>query len=355
MYKILFVMNDSIVNNVTTSPAPKKRGRRRKDDPPIVLTVEEKPPEVKKRGRKPKGGKLISKDEIVNEQMSTAQNVILHLKCSTHDLEEKNEELSFIDPLKYNPSVPPQIQSYAPQEQTQYFDLNDTDNVSVVDNNAIAYPGTINETSMLCSKCKDGLSKNSDDVDVDDNEIEEKLKELKIAFYKNNVHDKRSACFWCTYEFDNQPCYIPKYEMNGEIFGYGSFCRPPCAVAHLMNENIDDSVKFEQYQLLNQIYGKIYDYKKNIRPAPDPHMLLEKFYGNMSIKEYRRLLNSDHVLFVVEKPMTRLLPELHEENDDSKKNGGNNYNQSGMYKVKKNSEKRKGPSKKEIMMDTFGC
>lgn len=348
-------MSDSIVDNVVTAPTPKKRGRKRKDDPQVILTIEEKPPEVKKRGRKPKGGKLISKDDIVNEVATSVQNVILHLKCSTQDLDEKNDELSFIDPLKYNPSIPPQIQSYAPQEQPPYFDLNDTDNTTVVANNVAAYPGTIHESATFCSKCNDKVSKNSDDMDVDDHEIEEKLKELKIAFYKNNVHDKRSACFWCTYEFDNQPCYIPKYEMNGEIFGYGSFCRPPCAVAHLMEQNIDDSVKFEQYQLLNQIYAKIYDYKKNIRPAPDPHMLLDKFYGNMSIKEYRRLLNSDHVLFVVEKPMTRLLPELHEENDDSKKSGGNNYNQSGMYKVKKNSEKRKGPSKNEIMMDTFGC
>ena len=62
MYKILFVMSDNIVNSVETSPAPKKRGRKRKDDPKIVLVVEDKPVEAKKRGRKPKGGKLISKD-----------------------------------------------------------------------------------------------------------------------------------------------------------------------------------------------------------------------------------------------------------------------------------------------------
>ena len=34
--------------------------------------------------------------------------------------------------------------------------------------------------------------------------------------------------------------YIPKYDMDQEIFGYGSFCRPECAAAYLMKENIDD-------------------------------------------------------------------------------------------------------------------
>ena len=29
--------------------------------------------------------------------------------------------------------------------------------------------------------------------------------------------------FWCTYDFDNTTCYIPKYELDGEIAGYGSF------------------------------------------------------------------------------------------------------------------------------------
>jgi hypothetical protein len=191
-------------------------------------------------------------------------------------------------------------------------------------------------------------------------DINTKLKKLKINLYKNNLGDKKSACFWCTYDYDNHPCYIPKYEMDGTVFGYGSFCRPECAVAYLMKENIDDSTKFERYHLLNQIYSKVYDYKKNIKPAPNPFYLLEKYYGNMTIQEYRKMLKTEHMLLVIDKPLTRILPELHEDNEDMILNiyGGTKSNSSsvnnGVYKVKKQSEKPQGPSKTTIMRDTFG-
>jgi hypothetical protein len=104
--------------------------------------------------------------------------------------------------------------------------------------------------------------------------------------------------------------------MDGTIYGYGSFCRPECAVAFLMKENIDDSTKFERYHLLNHIYSKVYNCKKNIKPAPNPYYLLEKFYGSLSIQEYRKLLKTEHLMLVVDKPLTRILPELHEDTDD---------------------------------------
>lgn len=176
------------------------------------------------------------------------------------------------------------------------------------------------------------------------------------------MNDKKSACFWCTYDFDNQACFIPKYEMDGEICGYGSFCRPECAVAYLMKENIDDSTKFERYHLLNQIYSKVYDFKKNIKPAPNPYYLLEKFYGNLSIQEYRKLLKTEHMLLVIDKPLTRILPELHEDTDDfitgiygnSGKASSASQSSGGVYKVKRQSEKQQGPTKTSIMRDKFG-
>ena len=83
-----------------------------------------------------------------------------------------------------------------------------------------------------------------------------------------------------------------------------------------MKEDIDKSSKFERYYLLNYIYSKIYDYKTSIKPAPNPEYTLDKFYGNLSIQEYRSLLKNDRLFLVVDKPLTRLLPELHEDTDD---------------------------------------
>ena len=119
-------------------------------------------------------------------------------------------------------------------------------------------------------------------------------------------------------------------------------------------------MKFERYHLLNKIYSKVYDYSKNIKPAPDPHYLLDKFYGNLNIQEYRKLMKTEHMLLVIEKPMTRILPELHENTDDMDNIGihgsknKNNNKQSGVYKVKRQSEKQKGPTKNEIMKENFG-
>lgn len=371
----------------------KKRGRRKKVvepvdsiDPPqnIEVVIEEnvqniEQPEhvAKKRGRKPKGGKLILKQCEPNLQKNIITNVILHLKCSMCDLNEYTDKINKLvtDPLSYNPSVPPDIMTY---DESQYSGLKYEKIDYVTEENPNQKPTShsnyayINEQVVLnniCSNCKqstknkDEQYQKTDDNDNDEDDISmkdinSKLKRLKLQLYKNSMPDKKSACFWCTCEFDNPSCYIPKYEMDEEIHGYGSFCRPECATAYLMKENIDDSTKFERYHLLNKIYSKIYDYKKNIKPAPNPYYLLDKFYGNLSIQEYRKLLKTEHMLLVIEKPMTRILPELHEDNEEIVLNvyGGNNktQNTSGVYKVKRESEKQKGPSKTSIMRNKFG-
>ena len=132
----------------------------------------------------------------------------------------------------------------------------------------------------------------------------------------NSVPDTNAACFWCTYDFENPPVYIPKMFLKGAYHVYGCFCSPECAVAHLMSENIDSSCKFDRYSWLNSIYNSVYGYTKNIKPAPDPHYMLDRFLGNLTIQEYRDLLSSDRLFLVVDKPLTRILPELHEDNDE---------------------------------------
>lgn len=310
-------------------------------------------PEAKKRGRKPKGGKLIEKNTKENSDANVPTNVILHLKCSLKDVEQSNE-LSFIDPLNYSAVVPPTIKAYDHTKDNHFFELQCSE---------MTQPNAYNESSSnyVCTKCKqsDVATQLQIDNDVNMKDINIKLKQLKLSLYKNNMDEKKSACFWCTCDFDNQTCYIPRYENNDEIFGYGSFCRPECAVAYLMKENIDDSTKFERYYLLNSVYSKIYQYKNNIKPAPDPHYLLDKFYGNLNIQEYRKLLNSERMLMVIDSPLTRILPELHEDTDDFTAglyggNKGGSTQASGVYKVKRQSEKKESVSKTTIMKERFG-
>jgi len=188
----------------------------------------------------------------------------------------------------------------------------------------------------------------------DTKDIWKKLKILEQNLHKNNISDKKSACFWCSYDFDNPPIYIPKYFIKDSYHVYGCFCTPECAVAHLMEENIDSSIKFERYYLINHIYSKIYDYKKNIKPAPNPHYMLEKFYGNLTIQEFRSLLNTERLFLIVDKPLTRILPEFHEDNDDFIIN--NKIIPSNNYQVKKTPSmiQKKPQTKNNIINEKFG-
>ena len=394
-------------------PLKKKRGRKKKSEieaekigENITISIEEpvvgsndiqnpnanemaaEPATAKKRGRKPKGGKLILKQPEKTNSDAPLSNVILHLRCSMHDLNEYDNNTNKIvtDPLVYNPVVPPTIMTYNSNLEKSFSNYDsqlakedDNDAYHDFDKNRQATLTTLASSSIVCLACSakqrdsgETSEKNvtmhvdEDDDDINMKDVNQKLKKVKLHLYKNTNPDKKSACFWCTYDYDNPSCYIPKYEMDGQLYGYGSFCRPECAVAYLMKENLDDSTKFERYHLLNQMYSKIYNYKKNIKPAPNPYFLLDKFYGNLTIQEYRKLLKTEHMLLVIEKPMTRILPELHEDNEDfimniygtkaGAKTGDGKAQSSGqgVYKVKRQSEKQKGPSKTTIMKESFG-
>ena len=246
----------------------------------------------KKRGRKPKGGKIINQQPLQNDPISIVKsNVILHLKCSLKDLIHNNEyNSSFI-----NSGVDP----YSFDNKNDYGQIN-----IEVSNNEVVANTTINTNTSVIEN------------EVDTKEIWKKLKILEHNLHGNNVSDKKSACFWCTYDFDNPSIYIPKHKIKDTYYVYGCFCSPECGVAYLMNENIDSSIKFERYALLNHIYSKTYEYNKNIKPAPNPFYILEKYYGNLSIQEYRALLKSHRLYLMIDKPLTRILPEYYDDNDD---------------------------------------
>jgi hypothetical protein len=301
----------------------------------------------KKRGRKPKGGKIIQQVIPVDSQISDKPNVILHLKCSMKDLQNSMNSNS-IDSYAFN------------SKNNLCYDVIGSENINSVN----TYFSDKNSMSSNALKTTNGANNcfndySYDDDEDDDNtnkdatkEIWKKLKQLEHNLHINNVNNKKSACFWDSCDFDNPPIYIPKHFINGTYHVYGCFCSPECGVAYLMNENIDSSTKFERYHLFNHIYTKIYDYKKNIKPSPNPHYMLEKFYGNLSIQEYRSLLRNERLFIIVDKPLTRILPELHDDNDDfilnSKIIPSNNN-----YQLKSRMQKKK-TNKNSILNEKFG-
>ena len=304
-----------------------------------ILVQNDNKPVAKKRGRKPKGGKIIQQIAPLNNCKEAKTNVILHLKCSIKDLYSNNETT--------------EVQGFDFQKsQLSYNDITDTN----VFNNNTHYSSDINSINQFKKKYEDDDDCDYDcdetkiNKDTDIREIWKKIKTLEHSLHINNICDKKSACFWCTYDFDNPPIYIPKHFIKESYHVYGCFCSPECATAYLMEENIDSSAKFERYHLINHIYSKIYDYKKNIKPAPNPYYMLEKYYGNLTIQEYRSLLRNERLFLIVDKPLTRILPELHEDNDDFIIN--NKIIPSNTYQIKKKLQNKQ--TKTNILSEKFG-
>lgn len=289
-------------------------------------------PVSKKRGRKPKGGKIVQQVIHSSNIKETKPNVILHLKCSLNDLNSSNFLNEELEGFSFNSNSLCYLSSENSQSnQNKYIASNDK---------LFEYENDNSDCDYDSNKIKEN----------DIRDVWKKLKILEHSLHNNNIDNKKSACFWDTCEFDNPPVYIPKHFINNTYNVYGCFCSPECAVAYLMEENIDSSIKFERYQLINYIYSKIYNYNKNIKPAPNPYYMLEKYYGNLSIQEFRSLLQNERLFLIVDKPLTRIMPELHEDNDDFIIN--NKIIPSNTYQIKKSLQRKQ--TKNNILSERFG-
>jgi hypothetical protein len=301
-------------------------------DENLVVKQSTEKPLTKKRGRKPKGGKIIQQLTPVLNTKNAKPSIILHLKCSMKDLNQSTIINNHVESYHFS------------NKNDLSFEIISNEN----ENNYSAINNQIEPESEANYYTEDDYSMNKE---TDTKELWKKIKQLEHNLHINNISDKKSACFWCTYEFDNPPIYIPKYYVKNSYHVYGCFCSPECAVAHLMDENIDSSTKFERYHFINHIYAKIYNYDKNIKPAPNPYYMLDKYYGNLTIQEYRSLFKNERLFLIVDKPLTRVLPELHEDNDDFILN--NKIIPSNTYQIKKKLIK-KPQNKSAILNEKFG-
>ena len=352
-------------------PPKKKRVNKKKiaehetvavpaEEPDIVPAVEEPVPAPspdlggavvashKKRGRKPKGGKVIQQLMHESVSMPDAPNIILHLKCSVSDIPDYDATLTGIsikpgDVVSFNALESKGADlndSYQSMSATSNFIMNDATKKSKSTPDALIATNSYNNLNNSNCEIDDDDDDETGSSDKSLKDIWKKLNHLKLCFHKSDVFQnigvgaRRSCCFWDTCDFDTPPVYIPKcITQTGGYTVYGCFCSPECALAYLMNEGVDTSVKFERCQMLNSMYGKLLNYDKSIKPAPNPQYILNKFYGNLSIQEYRKLFKSEQIIYVVNKPLTHILPEMYEDNNDFLLN--NKVIPNNNYKLKK--------------------
>jgi hypothetical protein len=98
---------------------------------------------------------------------------------------------------------------------------------------------------------------------------------LQIA-EKTNI-----ACWWCTYNFDTCPCFLPDHYKNNRYYVFGNFCGFSCMLAY--NENLDDYRKSIRTVLIKQMYREIFKNDNLIIKVAGPRELLTKFGGPLDI------------------------------------------------------------------------
>jgi len=293
----------------------KKPGRKpgQKNGEKKMLENENNVKIPKKRGRKPKGGKIIKNIDNIKTDYQVKPNIILHLKCNSEITDKTVDNNNFT--------------SYNDKEYLKYTQLTTTTkpnyslDTDMIENNTDSFFETNEESNNIINK------------KINKNIITKKIKILNEDL-KLIINNKKSSCFWCTYSFENTPFYIPKNKINNKVNVYGCFCSPECCLAYLENENIDNSTKWERISLLNSIYGCIYPDNKSIKPAPNPFYTLEKYYGNLTIEEYRTSLKYDETILIINKPMTHIIPEIYQDNNEF------NKTLSYMSKSSKKTEKK---------------
>ena len=180
------------------SGAPRKRTRKNasvietgdilSNSNNIQMSIQEPSSDVKKRGRKPKGGKIVTKELNHGNVSIPVANVILHLKCSTKELNPVVNDSVISNPLDYNAEAPPEIMTYDTIHNANFSSYN----MKSPENSAYHKEPDISLTS--------NLNKSNEEEYVNVKDINTKLKQLKLSLYKNDMNEKKSACFWCTYD-----------------------------------------------------------------------------------------------------------------------------------------------------------
>ena len=266
------------------------------------------------------GGGVVAEHNNTHTRVNTANNNTRTNNNTTSNPNNNNNN-NEIEPLPITDTIASYAYIETTTTTTAHINTNNANNVDI-HNTAISTNNTTpTETPTTTTRDKDtapATATTATTVALDP-ELNKKKKDLKIQFYMNDIKEnKHSACFYCTCDFDNPPFYLPKHELNGVVFVYGCFCCPECAMGHVMREHLDDSVRFERISLLNCLYGNNEGVLTNqsIKYASDPYYTLEKFMGNMTIQEYRKLTKSNYLLIMVDKPMSRVLPEIHENYED---------------------------------------
>jgi hypothetical protein len=252
--------NNNIDDNKNKLDTQKKRGRPRKN-----LFFD-------------KSSKSSEKKEITNDE----KDIILHLPVFLPK-NKKTDDVSDVSDSENNDN-----------EETV---LSASDNESD-DNDDVNYK-KLYEVLLKETKKKDEIIKNfSKDIRLEKNntsdafnsDIQKDLTKhpINMKLVDNNTgkileQTPNVCCWWCTYNFDSSPCFIPEKYYEDKYYIFGCFCSFNCAASY--NLNMNDYKVMERYALLKKLYNQNSDKRNKLAP---PKEVLEKYGGIVSIENYRK-------------------------------------------------------------------
>jgi hypothetical protein len=217
----------------------------------------------KRRGRPPKNVKNVTilKSKKIDKNPEEEQ-LVLYLP-SFDDENEQSEKMSLI-----KKEVEPQTEN----NFTSFDSCSDDDEkfLHLSDKNSSNHDDLFDKITLTKENKKQLINLNL--ISINKNKI--------------NICEKTNiACWWCTYNFDTQPLFMPDHYKNNIYYVFGNYCSFSCMLAY--NENMDDYRKGVRTALIKQLYREMFNCDDmNIKSA-GPRELLDKFGGPMNITKYR--------------------------------------------------------------------
>ncbi len=218
---------------------------------------------------------VVSPDGIEGNLMNTRSPLIVHFPI-------QSRKISMNDmPIHYDPLPPLEAEPYDIDADNPFCNTVEHVELNTVSN--ITHDATHNTVSTISTVAST-------------NEIDYyTMKTTLLVQFKHSSEVKKipevsdAACFWCCHSFGHRPVILPVRDTGEHLIVTGNFCCPECSVSYLFDMRQDSHTRWEQLALLYRVYsdackGKIY-------PAP-PKSILKLFGGNLTIEEYRGLIQS---------------------------------------------------------------
>lgn len=276
----------------------------------------------KKRGRPRKNlylDKTVTKSSERKEITNEEKDIILHLPVflpkgsvnsnNTKKVEKKTSDVSNISNISDVSDVSDSEESDSNSDKSSESEDKNETVLSVSENNSSdessdssdseesidykkLYKKEVEENKkkdMIIKSLKEEKSKNSSNIFDSEIQKDLKVRPINLHLVDNStnklVETKKTdlCCWWCTYQFENDPCFIPEKYYNDKYYVFGCFCSFNCAASY--NLNINDYKVMERYALLKKIYNINLDKKSKLAP---PKEVLTKYGGIVSIENYRK-------------------------------------------------------------------